>query len=167
MPIKLDHLNKLFQEQVKDAYSAENQSLSALRMLRDAATDEELRSALGDHLAQTDAHASRLDEICDMLHFSPGGHKCRAMQGLIDEASEVVNNDEADPSVRDAAIICAAQKIEHYEIALYGCLRAYADLLSHDRASGILESTLTEERQADQTLTEIAMRSVNAAAIAD
>lgn len=166
MSLKLDHLNKLFQEQVKDAYSAENQLLDALPKMRDAASDQELKTAFGDHLKQTKTHVSRLKEICDMLQFSPGGHKCKAMEGLIKEGDEVLEEDDADAAVRDAALICAAQKVEHYEIALYGCLRAYADMLSHDQASTIIEQTLNEEKHADEKLTKIAMRSVNAAATA-
>ncbi len=164
MPIKLDHLDKLFHKQIKDAHSAESQLLEALPKMHKAASDVELKAAFADHLKVTKTHISRLQEIAERLEFSPLGHHCNAMEGLIKEGAEVIEASDADPSVRDAALICAAQKVEHYEVALYGCLRAYAEMLSHDSAQKLLAQTLEEERAADTHLTEIAMGTVNVAA---
>lgn len=167
MSIKLDHLEKLLQEQLKDAYSAETQLLEALPKMQDAATDTRLKQAFSDHLTETEGHVERLERICAELDVSPLGHRCKAMQGLIAEGADVVNDDEAEASVKDAALICAAQKVEHYEMALYGCLATYANLLGHENAASTISQTLEEERNADTTLTEIAEGWVNAAAIAD
>lgn len=164
MSLKLDHLEKLLATQLKDAYSAEMQLLDALPKMRDAASDQSLRKAFADHLEQTRGHVSRIEKVCDMLGYSPKNHACKAMKGLIEEGSEVIKDKDAEPAVKDAALICAAQKVEHYEIALYGCLRAYADLLGKQDAAEIIEQTLEEERDADAKLTEIAERWINEAA---
>lgn len=164
MAIKLDHLQKLFFDQLKDAYSAETQLLEALPKMRDAATDPELARAFADHLKETQGHAKRITQICSTLDISPGGHMCKAMRGLIEEGADVLKDKDADEAVKDAALICAAQKVEHYEMALYGCLNAYAEMLGHTDAGQLLSQTLEEEHQADTRLTEIAEGWVNAAA---
>ncbi len=164
MSTKLDNLLKLFENQVKDAYSAEHQLLSALPKMTDAATDDALREAFRDHTDQTRAHAARLEKVAAELGFSPKGERCEAMQGLIAEGKKVIDDTDADPNVKDAALICAAQKVEHYEIALYGCLCAYARILSLDEVQDLLEQTLAEERAADTKLTEIAEEWINLAA---
>jgi ferritin-like metal-binding protein YciE len=164
MSTKLDNLLKLFQDQIKDAYSAEHQLLNALPKMTDAATDDALREAFRDHLEETRGQAARLETVASELGFSPKGERCEAMQGLIAECDEVISNDDADLSVKDAALICAAQKVEHYEIALYGCLCAYARILSLTNVQDLLEQTLAEERAADTALTEIAEEWINLAA---
>ncbi|MDX2114840.1 MAG: ferritin-like domain-containing protein [Planctomycetota bacterium] len=165
--MKMSTLNNLLQEQIKDAYSAETQLLDALPRMRDAADDATLKQAFDDHLQQTFDHVSRLKELCEKMSLSPLGHECKAMHGLIEEGSEVVDDKNSEPAVRDAALICAAQKVEHYEMALYGCLAAYARMLSHETARETFEKTLEEERAADAKLTEIAELWVNAAAGTD
>lgn len=165
--MKKTHLIALFTEQIKDAYSAETQLLSAIPKLRDAASDENLRDAFDAHLEETQGQITRLEEICEHLGCSPKGHRCKAMAGLIEEGKEVVDDDSAEPAVKDAALICAAQKVEHYEMALYGCLLAYARLLSLPYAEQRIEHTLEQERGADSKLTEIAEQWVNEAAMVD
>lgn len=164
MSTKLDNLLKLFQDQVKDAYSAENQLVGAISKMADAATDDSLREAFRDHLEETRGQAARLEKVAAELGFSPKGERCEAMQGLVAEGAKIIGNSDADPSVKDAALICAAQKIEHYEIALYGCLCAYARLLSLTEVQDLLEQSLAEERAADKKLTEIAEEWINLAA---
>ncbi len=161
--MKLDDLNKVFVQQLKDMYSAEKQLLEALPKMAKAASDPELAGAFKSHLEETREHVRRLDEIFKELKFSSGGERCKAMQGLIAEGDEVLEHD-AEEHGRDAALICAAQKIEHYEIATYGTLRSYAELLGKPKAERLLSQTLEEERAADQTLTIIAEGSINRAA---
>ena len=158
--MKLDSLEKLFVEQLKDMHSAESQLLEALPRLAEAASAEKLGDVFQKHATQTADHIDRIDRICDSLEFSPRGERCEAMAGLIREAKEIINND-ADDQVRDAALICIAQKIEHYEIASYGCLRAFASTLGRDRDAETLGRTLHEERDADHALNAMAMRWVN------
>lgn len=162
--MKLDHLEKLFVEQLKDAYSAENQLLKALPKMRDAASSEPLRTAFATHLEETRTQVQRIEKIFSGLDYQPGGHKCKAMEGLIEEGEDILKED-AEPQVRDAALICAAQKVEHYEIATYGCLRAYARILGRDDAVGLIEETLREEHHADNHLSELAEQWVNAFAM--
>ncbi|MDX2148283.1 MAG: DUF892 family protein [Planctomycetota bacterium] len=160
----LNNLRALFDEQLKDAYSAESQILEALPKMRDAATDESLRQAFADHLDETREQAMRLQEVCAKLGITPTGHRCKAMAGIIAEGSEVLNDDKSDPNVRDAALICAAQKVEHYEMALYGCLCSYAESLNLHDVAETLEQTLEEEKATDLKLTELAEGRINAAA---
>lgn len=162
--MKLDHLEKLYVNQLKDAYSAENQLIKAMPALQDAATAEKLSKSLANHFQETQGHIDRLERIFKKLDFKPGGHRCYAMEGLITEAKEIISED-AEPHVRDAAIICAAQKIEHYEIATYGCLRSWAKLMSRDEDADLLEKTLDEEGKADKKLSELAEQWVNAFAL--
>jgi ferritin-like metal-binding protein YciE len=164
MTMRLDHLEKLFVSQLKDMHSAERQLVEALPKMRDAAVSEPLRATISSHLKETQTHIERLDRIFGTLEFKPGGHKCAAMAGLIEEGKEILKAD-ADPKVRDAAIICAAQKIEHYEIATYGCLRAWARLLGRDDAARLINETLREEREADDALSGLADQWVNAFAM--
>lgn len=164
--MKKTHLIALLTEQIKDAYSAETQLLKAIPKLRDAATDEGLRAAFDAHLDETEGQVARLEEICEHLGSSPRGHRCKAMAGLIEEGDEVIEDDSSDPAVKDAALICAAQKVEHYEMALYGCMLAYARILSLPFVAERLEHTLDQERAADTKLTEIAEQWVNEAAMA-
>ncbi len=160
MSVKLDDLHKVFVSQLKDIYSAENQLIQALPKMEAGATNPELKKAIRDHLKQTRAHATRIETIFGTLDYRPGGHRCKAMEGLIEEGSEILK-EEGEPDARDAAIICAAQKVEHYEIATYGTLRAYAKLLGMDDAHALLTQTLEEERQTDTDLTRLAESSIN------
>lgn len=164
MSTKLDNLLRLFQNQVKDAYSAEQQLLAAIPRMMDAATDDSLRIAFRDHLEETRGQVARLDSSAAELGFSTRGERCEAMRGLVAEADEIIAIHDADPNVRDAALICTAQKIEHYEIALYGCLCAYARILALTNVQDLLEQSLAEERAADTKLTEIAEEWINLAA---
>jgi ferritin-like metal-binding protein YciE len=147
-------LNELFIDELKDIYSAENQLIKALPKMAKAASSDDLRSGFEEHLEQTKEHARRIEEICTELGEKPTGKKCGGMEGLIGEGKEMMEEFEDD--VLDAALISAAQRVEHYEIAAYGTVRTYAELLGHDRAVELLEQTLEEEKETDQKLTELA-----------
>jgi ferritin-like metal-binding protein YciE len=152
---KIETLHDLLIEEIKDLYSAETQLVKALPKMAKAAHDERLKEAFQKHLAQTQEQVSRLEQIAKSLEFSPKGKKCLAMEGLVAEGQEKISDDASD-SVRDASLICAAQKIEHYEIAGYGTLREFAELLGYDETRALLEATLEEESATDEELTEIA-----------
>jgi ferritin-like metal-binding protein YciE len=166
--MQMDHLQDLFIEQLKDLYSAETQLIKALPRMAKAATNEDLKSAFNEHLEQTKVHVERLEQIFEQLDERPKGKKCKGMEGLIAEGKEALEED-AEPEVMDAGLICAAQKVEHYEIAGYGCVRTYAQLLGNDQAARVLQKTLEEEGQTDKKLTALAeaMINVEAAAGAD
>ena len=155
-------LMELFVDELKDLYSAESQLIKALPKMAKAATSENLRVGFQHHLEQTKEHARRLEEICTELGEKPTGKKCGGMEGLIGEGKEMM--DEFDGDVLDAALISAAQRVEHYEIAGYGTVRTYAELLGKDRAVELLEETLKEEKETDQKLTELAV-TINVEAI--
>jgi ferritin-like metal-binding protein YciE len=158
--MKIKNLQDLYIEELRDIYSAETQILKALPKMVDAATSDELRSALDDHLEQTKEQVERLDEVFQSLGANPKGKKCAAMEGLIKEADERLEED-MDENVRDAAIIGACQRVEHYEIAAYGTVCTYAKLLDRDDDLDLLGQTLDEEKEADETLTDIAESSIN------
>ena len=147
-------LQELFVDELKDLYSAENQLIKTLPKMAKAATSDDLRAGFEHHLEQTKEHARRIEEICSELREKPTGKKCAGMEGLIEEGKEMMGEFEDD--VLDAAMISAAQRVEHYEIAAYGTVRTYAELLGHDRAVELLEQTLEEEKDTDQKLTELA-----------
>jgi len=147
-------LKELFVDELKDLYSAENQLIKTLPKMAKAATSDDLRAGFEHHLEQTKEHAHRIEEICSELGEKPTGKKCAGMEGLIEEGKEMM--DEFEDDVLDAAMISAAQRVEHYEIAAYGTVRTYAELLGHDRAVELLEQTLEEEKETDQKLTELA-----------
>jgi len=158
--MKLDALRKVYVEQLKDMYSAETQLLEAIPKMAEAATSEKLTQAFHDHLKETQGQISRLETIFESLEYEPGGHRCKAMAGLIEEGEEIIKSD-GEPEARDAALICAAQKVEHYEIATYGSLRAYARVLGEDNAEKLLTETLDEERKADSLMTDLAENTIN------
>jgi ferritin-like metal-binding protein YciE len=160
----MQSLHDLFVEEMKDLYSAENQLIKALPKMAKAATNMDLREALTMHLQQTEEHARRIEEIFKAgLDGSPRGKKCAAMEGLIQEGKEII--DEKAPSdVEDAALIGAAQRVEHYEMAGYGTARAHARQLGYMNAARLLQLTLDEESAANEKLTQIAEGSVNASA---
>lgn len=148
---------ELLVEELKDLYSAETQLVKALPKMAKAADNEELKAAFTTHLAETRVHVQRLEEAMDILEESPKGKKCKAMEGLVEEGSEIMEED-ATPGMRDLALIGAAQKVEHYEIAGYGTTRTLAEIAGEKRVAKILQQTLNEEGKTDKLLTEIATR---------
>lgn len=158
--MKLDDLQKLFVHELKDLYSAENQLLKALPKMEKAAENKELKQAFAGHRKETEGHVQRLETIFETLDYKPGGQKCVGMEGLLKESSEILN--EGMPAdVKDAALIAAAQRVEHYEIAGYGVARTYAEKLGDYEAADLLQKTLNEEGLADQKLTRLAERNIN------
>jgi ferritin-like metal-binding protein YciE len=150
----LDSLKSLLQDQVRDLYSAENQLVKALPKMVKAATSLKLRAAFSAHLEETRGHVDRLQQVAEMLEAKPGGKKCKAMEGLVAEGVEVLEEDGED-IVIDAALIAAAQRVEHYEISAYGSAIAMAEQLGEQRIIKLLRKTLVEESAADQKLTGI------------
>ena len=147
--MELKDLRDLFIEELRDLYSAENQIIKALPKMTKAASSAELKSGFEEHLEQTKEHLTRLEQIFEDLDQSPKGKKCNGMEGLLEEGKELMEED-ASPEVMDAGLISAAQHVEHYEIAGYGCVRTYAELLGDKKAAGLLQKTLDEEKQTDQ-----------------
>jgi ferritin-like metal-binding protein YciE len=153
-------LRDLFEDELKDIYWAEKALTKAIPRMAKNATSEELVSALNDHLEVTRGHVERLEESFKILGKAARAKKCDAMEGLVKEAEGIMEDTE-EGVVRDAGIISAAQKVEHYEIATYGTLCAFAKTLGEDEVATLLHQTLDEEKEADQTLTEIAESSIN------
>jgi ferritin-like metal-binding protein YciE len=153
--MKVESLRDLYLDQLQDLYSAEQQLIKALPKMAKASSSEELRAAFEDHLGQTRQHAQRIETIFEQMGEKIAGKKCKGMEGLVKEGSEVLEEDMED-GIRDAAIIAAAQRVEHYEIAGYGCVHAYAERLGEEKAASLLEQTLEEEKQADELLNGIA-----------
>jgi ferritin-like metal-binding protein YciE len=150
----MDSLRELFVEQLRDIYDAENQLIKALPRMAKAASNDELRSAFAHHLEQTKEHIDRLETIFNNLEEDADGESCKGMAGLISEGKEAIDAD-GDDDVKDAWLIAAAQRVEHYEIAAYGTVKSMAALLDEDEAMGLLEETLNEEKETDLLLTEI------------
>jgi ferritin-like metal-binding protein YciE len=153
----------MFVDELRDLYDAEKQLTKALPKMAKASTSEELRAAFEAHLEETQGHVQRLEQIFEQLDEKPTGKKCAAMAGLIKEGDEIAS--EVDPPVRDAGLIAAAQKVEHYEISGYGSARTHGQLLGIDEAVELLEETLNEEKAADEKLNELAVGSVNEEAL--
>lgn len=153
--MKLESLRDLFVDELKDLYSAEHQLLKALPKMVKAATATELKRAFESHLKETKGQVDRLEQVFASLDISPKGKKCKAMEGLVEEGADLMKED-ADPDVMDAGLIAAAQRVEHYEMAGYGCVRTYAQLLGETKAATLLQKTLDEEGAADKKLTQIA-----------
>ena len=164
--MSLATLHDLWVHELKDLYSAERQLVQALPKMAKSATSDELRTALENHLAETEEQVTRLEQILESFDESPRGQKCQGMEGLIDEGKSLLKED-ADPDVLDAGIIVAAQKVEHYEIATYGAVCEYARMMGHTEALQLLEQTLEEEKNADQLLNQIAEGGINALAERD
>jgi ferritin-like metal-binding protein YciE len=162
--MKLNTLKQLYIEELRDLNSAENQLLKALPKMAKGASSEELKLAFENHLDQTKVHVERLEEIFERLDETPKGKTCQAMKGLVEEGSEILGED-GEESVLDAGIIAAAQKVEHYEIASYGTVRTFAQLLGEDEAAELLQETLDEEGEADKLLTQLAQEIVNPEAL--
>jgi len=162
--VKLDSLQKLYVEELRDLYSAENQILKALPKMAKAASSKELQAAFNEHLEQTKGQVARLETIFEKLGKAPKGKKCKAMEGLVEEGEELMNED-AEPEILDAGLIAAAQRVEHYEIAGYGTVRTYAKLLNETEAMRLLQETLDEEGATDKKLTQLAESLINQEAL--
>jgi len=160
----MDSLNDLLINELSDLYSAEKQLVKALPKVAEAATSENLRSAIESHLEETENQVSRLDQIFEQLGEKPKRKKCKAMEGLIEEGKEIIDS-RMIAEVKDAALIGAAQKVEHYEMAGYGTARALAETLGMSDVAEILQQTLDEEGQADKKLNDIALSEVNREAL--
>jgi ferritin-like metal-binding protein YciE len=163
--MKLKSLEELYISELQDLYSAENQIVKALPKIIKAVSSSQLQGGLEDHLGQTREHVKRLEQILRKLDRSAKGKKCKGMAGLLEEGSELLKED-ADQRVVDAALIGAAQRVEHYEIAAYGTAKTFARYLGHSDAEALLNETLEEEKQADQKLSDIAFAIVNEEAAA-
>ncbi len=157
-----ENFKKLYIDELKDLYSAENQLVKALPKMAKAASSETLRQGFEAHLEQTQGHVQRLETIFESLSESPKGKKCVAMEGLVKEDSEVMEEDFED-AVLDAALIGAARRVEHYEIAAYGTVHEFAEVLGETEHASLLEKTLQEEKQTDEKLTKLA-KQINAQA---
>ncbi|MBV8672629.1 MAG: ferritin-like domain-containing protein [Acidobacteriaceae bacterium] len=155
--MKLDSLRELYIEELKDLYSAENQITKALPKLAKTATNPKLRQAFEQHLEQTKGHVQRLEQIFEGLDEKPTGKTCEGMKGLLKEGDEMAGGD-GDTDVIDAGLISAAQRVEHYEIAAYGSVATYAELLGENEAVDLLNQTLEEEKETDQKLTQVAKK---------
>lgn len=158
--MKLASLEDLFLHEIKDLHSAEKQLTKALPKMAKAANSAQLKKAFEAHLKETEKQLERLDRIFELLGKSSRGPACKAMEGLIEEGSELIKED-ADPAVKDAALIGAAQRVEHYEIAGYGTARTYAEQLGYSEAADLLEETLVEEKGANEKLNDLAMGRIN------
>ena len=158
--LTLDNLETVLKMQLRDLYSAEEQLIEALPKMAEAASSAELKSAFREHLVETRKQKERLESAFRMLGQEPESETCEAMQGLIAEGDEIIGLD-GDPDAKDAALIAAAQRVEHYEMAGYGCARTFARQLGHDDVAALLQQTLDEEGDADKILSGIAETFVN------
>lgn len=163
--MKLDTLNRLFEDEVLDIYDAEKQLIKALPKMADASHNPQLRRAFSEHLDETKTQIERLETILHDLDHKPRNKSCKAMKGLVEEGNERVRS-SGDEAVLDAGLIAAAQRVEHYEIAAYGCARTYASLLGKEDAAGLLGQSLEEEKRADAMLNKLAEDVINVRAVA-
>jgi ferritin-like metal-binding protein YciE len=161
----LNSMDELFLNELKDVYNAEKQLVASLPRMAKAAQSPKLQQAITKHLRETEGHVKRLEQILHSLGEPLRGKKCKGMEGLIEEGKEILEEDGA-AEVIDAAIISAAQRVEHYEIAAYGCLRTYAQLLGNTEADRLLQQTLAEEEATDKALTALGEGGINQAAVA-
>lgn len=162
--MKLESLKDLYLEQLRDLYSAETQLVDALPKMAEAASSRDLKTAFNEHLRQTQEQVRRLERIFENLGEKPTGHTCEGMKGLIKEGQEMIKT-KGEPAAIDAGLIAAAQRVEHYEIAGYGTVRTYAELLGHNEHVTLLERSLTEEEETDERLTELAESHINEEAL--
>lgn len=158
--MELDTLRDLYVEGLKDLWSAEKQILKALPTMQKRASHPALKRAFAKHEAQTRMQVKRLERVCQELGESPRGKKCTGMEGLIEEAKDLIS-EKPHPDVLDAGLIAAAQHVEHYEMAGYGCVRTYARLLGHTQQAALLQETLNEEGETDKLLTTLAVGAIN------
>lgn len=157
---QFNSLNDLFVQQLKDLYDGEKQLTEALPFMAQAATSSQLKNAFQDHFRETEGHVKRLEQVFRAFDCEPQRETCPAMKGMIKEGSDMINA-KGDPTVRDAALIAAAQRVEHYEMAGYGAVRTFAQQLGRQDLATILQQTLDEEGEADKKLTTIAQTNVN------
>lgn len=162
--MELKSLHDLLIHELKDIYSAEKQLTKALPKMAKAASNEQLKEAFKVHLEETKGQIERLEQIFKDLGKSPRGETCKAMEGLIEEGDSLMKEKAADPDVMDAGLIAAAQRVEHYEIAAYGCARTYAKLLKNKEMQKLLQTTLNEEGATDKKLTKLAESTINISA---
>jgi ferritin-like metal-binding protein YciE len=153
--------DQLFKDQLKDIYWAENHLVKSLPKFKEAASTSSLKEAIGDHMKETEGQIERLEKVFKELGMEQKGKKCEAMEGLLEEAEEILEDFKNGNYVKDAAIIMAAQKIEHYEIATYGTLCNMAKIMGNDNVTQLLEETLKEEKHADELLTKLAVEEIN------
>ena len=164
--MKLDSFRHLYIEELRALYDAEHQLLKSLPTVAEAAVLPELMAAFADHIEQTKTHVDRLERLLEALQTGPSGNPCKTMQGLIAECDDLIKEERtADPGVLDAALIAATQKVEHFEIAAYGCARTFAEILGERSAAEVLQQSLNEEAETDRLLNSLAMRSVNVEAV--
>lgn len=161
---KLNNLEGLLKHELQDLYSAENQILAALPKMEKKASDQKLKKALNEHLQETKEQVERLKQACEILNISPGGVKCKAIEGIIQEAEDFLKED-ADADVMDAGVIANAQRVEHYEIAGYGTACHFAKRLGFKDVHQLLSATLEEEKDADEKLNDIAIESIDEKAL--
>lgn len=161
---KFDHFEDLFIHQIQDLYDAERQLTEALPVMEQNASSPQLKSAFRAHLAETKNHVNRLEQVLKMMGRQYDGVTCAAMKGLIKEGEQITSA-KGDPAIKDAGLIAAAQRVEHYEISGYGTARTFAQRIGREDAARLLQQTLDEEKMADQKLTGIAEESVNAVAV--
>jgi ferritin-like metal-binding protein YciE len=162
--MKIETMEDLFLEQIEDLYDAERRLVKALPKMAEASTSQTLRQAFQSHLIETEGHVSRLEKVFRILGQDPKSQTCDAMKGLVSEGEDIVSDIDAS-SLRDAGLIAAANRVEHYEIAAYGSARTFAQTLGLNEAASLLEQTLQEEKKADQKLTDIAESMVNSEAL--
>jgi ferritin-like metal-binding protein YciE len=161
--MEVETLQDLYFHELKDLYSAEQQLVKALPKMAKAATNKELAAGFQEHLEQTKGHGRRLEQILSGHKQTVRGPKCKGMEGIVAEGAEMIE-EEADDEVKDAGLIAAAQRVEHYEMAGYGTARTYAEILGDKEGASLLQTTLEEERATDQKLTKLAKSAVNMAA---
>jgi len=162
--MELQTLKDLFIVELKDLYSAEKQIIKALPKMIKAASNEKLKAGFAEHLEETKEHAVRLEKLLEKHGQTTRGPKCKGMEGVLKEGEEMIE-EEADEEVRDAGLIAAAQRVEHYEMAGYGCARTYAETLKDKECAAVLQKTLDEEGATDKKLTKLAQTTINLAAV--
>ena len=163
--MKMEALTDLFHDELKDIYDAEHQLMKALPKMAKKANSDKLRESFEMHMKQTEEHISRLEKVFDAIGKKPSRKTCEAMKGLVEEGEEIMKEVD-DPELMDAALIAAAQKTEHYEMASYGCLRTWADIMDLTDAKKLLQKTLDEEGETDKKLTRLAETGINVKAAA-
>lgn len=159
--MKSSEFHQFFVDEIKDIYWAENHLAKALPKMEKAATSKDLKAAFKKHTEQTQMHIESLDKVFELLGEKPAGLKCEAMQGLLEEAESIISDTDKGTMVRDAGLILAAQKVEHYEIATYGTLRTFAEQMGHTEIKNLLQETLDNEKETDVALTKLAVGSIN------
>ncbi len=163
--MKYETLKDLYLDELRDIYDAENEIVKALPKMAEAASSTELRSAFTHHLEQTRRHVTRLEQVFAGMGEKAKAKKCDGVRGILEEGEDLIG-EKGDPSVRDAGLIAGAQRVEHYEMAVYGSLRTWASRIGNSQAVSLLDETLNEEKEADHKLTQIAEQSVNKQAAA-